>query len=123
MAKGVQAGSHFGLVGLSLLHGADCLIVNKFGKHEAEGRGFRQVIAQALELGIPLLVGITALNRQAFLGVTGGMAIEITPDKTALARWGERRSKPPSEMTAQACGSETSWVHETEPAPRSRLCY
>lgn len=88
----VQAISHIGLVGLSLLHGANCLIVNKFGEHEAEGRGFRHVIAQALELGIPVLVGINALNRQAFLDFTGGMAIEITPDKTALVRWAERRS-------------------------------
>ena len=29
--------------------GADVLIVNKFGKHEAEGRGFRMVVAEALK--------------------------------------------------------------------------
>jgi hypothetical protein len=79
-----------GLVGASLRGGADCLIVNKFGKHEAEGRGFRPLIAEALELGIPVLVGINTLNRQAFLDFTDGMACEISPDPTALARWVEQ---------------------------------
>jgi hypothetical protein len=79
-----------GHVGADLLHGADCLIVNKFGKHEAEGRGFFQVIAQALELDIPVLVGINALNRQAFLDFTDGMATEIGPSKSALALWADQ---------------------------------
>lgn len=79
-----------GFVSARLERGADCLIVNKFGKHEAEGRGFRQVIAEALELDIPVLVGINALNRQAFLEFTDGMASEVSPDATTLARWAER---------------------------------
>lgn len=76
-----------GLVSASLERGADCLIVNKFGKHEAEGRGFRPVIAQALELEIPVLVGINALNREAFFGFTEGFAVEIAPRPVALAQW------------------------------------
>ena len=45
-----------GLVSAELSIGADVLIVNKFGKHEAEGRGFRGVIAEALSMGIPVIV-------------------------------------------------------------------
>ncbi|MEC7964496.1 MAG: DUF2478 domain-containing protein, partial [Pseudomonadota bacterium] len=30
------------------------VIINKFGKHEAEGRGFRSTIALALELEVPV---------------------------------------------------------------------
>lgn len=78
------------LVETRLQQGADCLIVNKFGKHEAEGRGFRQVIAQALELDIPVLVGINALNRQSFLDFTDGMGCEIRPNTTALVKWAEQ---------------------------------
>jgi hypothetical protein len=37
-----------GLVSASMVQGADLLIINKFGKHEAEGRGFRMVVAEAL---------------------------------------------------------------------------
>ena len=39
-----------GLVSAKLSNRADVLIVNKFGKHEAEGRGFRGVIAEALSM-------------------------------------------------------------------------
>ena len=38
------------------------MIVNKFGKHEASGRGFRMVIAEAIERNIPVIVGVSALN-------------------------------------------------------------
>jgi hypothetical protein len=55
-----------GLVSSGLSDGTDVLIVNKFGKHEAEGRGFRDVIAAALAMDIPVLVGINALNLPAF---------------------------------------------------------
>ncbi|MEM7616570.1 MAG: DUF2478 domain-containing protein, partial [Pseudomonadota bacterium] len=48
----------------------DVLIVNKFGKHEASGRGFRSVIAEALERGVPVLVGVNALNEGAFMEFT-----------------------------------------------------
>jgi len=52
-----------GLVAASLATGADLLIVNKFGKHEAEGHGFRHVIAEALAMEVPVLVGLNGLNR------------------------------------------------------------
>ena len=60
-----------GLVATGLSSGADLLIVNKFGKHEAEGRGFRDVIAEAVAMDIPVLVGINALNRSAFESFCG----------------------------------------------------
>lgn len=80
-----------GHVATSLADSADFLagflIVNKFGKHEAEGRGFRPVIADALALGIPVLVGLNALNRPAFDAFCDGMAHEIEPHPQRLAAW------------------------------------
>lgn len=76
-----------GLVAERLSSGADILIVNKFGKHEAEGRGFRDLIAQALTMGMPVLVGANALNREAFEAFSGGTAIELAPDRATLERW------------------------------------
>ncbi len=69
------------------LAAADLLIVNKFGKHEAEGRGFREVIAEALARGIPVLVGLNGLNLPAFEGFAGGLAVPLPAEEEALAAW------------------------------------
>jgi hypothetical protein len=76
-----------GLVSASMVQGADLLIVNKFGKHEAEGRGFRNVIAEALSNGIPVLVGVNLLNLSAFETYSGGMAVSLPPDCDRLESW------------------------------------
>ena len=71
----------------ALRTGAEVLIVNKFGKHEAEGRGFRDLIAEALALDIPVLVGTNALNREAFEAFTGGEAVALPPVVSQLLSW------------------------------------
>jgi hypothetical protein len=76
-----------GAVEARMANGADCLIINKFGKHEAEGRGFRSVIAEAVMQGIPVLVGVNGLNAAAFSDFAGGMAEDLPPDATHLLDW------------------------------------
>ena len=76
-----------GLVAASLTSGADLLIVNKFGKHEAEGRGFRSVIAEAVAMDIPVLVGLNTLNRTAFENFAEGLALRLPSDPAALMAW------------------------------------
>lgn len=76
-----------GLVSASMVQGADLLIVNKFGKHEAEGRGFRTMIAEALSNGIPVLVGLNILNLSAFEKFSEGMAVSVAPDCGKLEDW------------------------------------
>ena len=76
-----------GLVEAGLAQGADCLLVNKFGKHEAEGRGFRPLIATALQMDLPVLVGLNSLNRAAFLDFADNTATELTPDVASLEHW------------------------------------
>lgn len=70
-----------------LAEGADLLIVNKFGKHEASGRGFRDIIAQALEQNIPVLVGTNRLNEAAFLEFVGDDACKLTPSANRCLNW------------------------------------
>ncbi len=78
-----------GLVGERLGAGADLLIVNKFGKHESEGRGFRPLIADAMERDIPVLVGLNALNRPSFDAFSGGLARKVDATLPALENWFE----------------------------------
>ncbi|GAA6208234.1 DUF2478 domain-containing protein [Cognatishimia sp. WU-CL00825] len=70
-----------------LAKGADVLIVNKFGKHEAEGRGFRDLIAEALVQDVPVIVGVNQQNLQAFLDFTQGLATFLEPQQNNLLGW------------------------------------
>ncbi len=68
-------------------NGADLMIINKFGKHEAEGRGFRSVIAAALDRDMPVLIGLNPLNREAFDRFSGGLARELETDMGKILAW------------------------------------
>ena len=59
------------------------LVLNKFGKQEAEGRGFRPVIAEALGRDIPVLVGVGPGNLEALEAFAGGMAQHVVVGQTA----------------------------------------
>ncbi len=69
------------------LDGAEVLVVNKFGKQEATGKGLAPVIAEALDRGIPVLVGVNGLNLPPFLDFAAGMAEPLPPDAEAVAGW------------------------------------
>lgn len=66
---------------------ADLLLINKFGKHEAQGRGLSQAIAKAVEMDVPVICGLNALNRHTFVDFTGGAATQLPPDLDAMVRW------------------------------------
>ncbi|SDC35031.1 DUF2478 domain-containing protein [Ruegeria marina] len=79
-----------GLVSGALANGPDLLIVNKFGKHEADGRGFRPMIAEALALDVPVLLGVNGLNEEKFLAFTEGAAEKLEPEIEVLVHWMRR---------------------------------
>ena len=63
------------------------LVVNKFGKHEADGRGFRPVIGEALSRGIPVLAGVNGMNEAAFVEFTEGLGQRLDGTAEALEAW------------------------------------
>lgn len=67
------------------------LLVNKFGKHEADGRGMRVVIADALEQGMPVVLGVNGVNVDAFQEFTGGIGEASPCDVGVLANWVKSR--------------------------------
>lgn len=69
------------------LEGAQVLIVNKFGKREAEGRGLVPVIADALEVDMPVLIGVNGLNLAAFLAFAGDGVFPLPADPLIVADW------------------------------------
>lgn len=62
-----------------LTRGADLVIVNKFGKQECYGRGFRDFIAQALAQDIPVLVSVPQEQLPGFHEFAGDLAEPVTP--------------------------------------------
>ncbi|MEQ8903471.1 MAG: DUF2478 domain-containing protein [Roseovarius sp.] len=67
--------------------GADLVVVNKFGISEAEGRGFRTLIAEALGRHLPVLIGVSDVHREAFDRFAGGMAVALPADEDAVLAW------------------------------------
>ena len=65
----------------------ELLIVNKFGKHEADGRGMRPLIGEALSQGIPVISGVNRLNVEPFQEFADGMAIAVEPTIEAMLAW------------------------------------
>lgn len=55
----------------SLEAGVEALVINKFGKREAEGHGFRPAMASAAALGIPAITTLAPGNREAWEAFSG----------------------------------------------------
>lgn len=70
---------------LSVLAGADLVLVNKFGKQESLGRGFRELIAEALAQDIPVLTAVAPDYLPAFRDFAGEHATLLRWD--AAADW------------------------------------
>lgn len=69
--------------------GADVLVVNRFGKQECDGRGFRPLIAEAVAQGVPVLIAVSPAKRAAFLDFTGGEGTLLPPDPEAAIGWAQ----------------------------------
>ncbi|MCB1510280.1 MAG: DUF2478 domain-containing protein [Hyphomicrobiaceae bacterium] len=77
------------LAHLAIARDCDLLVVNKFGKREAFGRGFAPVIAEAHRAGIPILVGVNDWNAEAWDAVWAGKSRVLEPDLRHVIGWFE----------------------------------
>jgi hypothetical protein len=63
------------------------LIVNKFGRAEAEGRGFRPLIGRALAMGLPVLTAVSTGQLVGFSAFAAGFGQALAPDAGAILAW------------------------------------
>ncbi|WP_298351199.1 DUF2478 domain-containing protein [Rhodoblastus sp.] len=61
---------------LSRLENCDLILLNKFGKTEAEGGGFRCIMSDALALEIPVVIGVPRRNLAAWREFAGELSFE-----------------------------------------------
>lgn len=66
---------------------AQALVVNKFGKQEAAGRGLVEAIGEACARGLPVLVGVSPQWLDAFLGFADGKARVLPADEDQVMAW------------------------------------
>lgn len=64
----------------------DVLIVNRFGRSESEGGGFRGAIEKAVTLGIRVIVAYKPEYAPNWLAFHGGMATDCAPDKSMIIK-------------------------------------
>ncbi len=62
---------------LSNLRHCDLVLLNKFGKTEAEGGGFRCIISDALGLEVPVVIGVPRRNLEAWRTFAGDFGVEV----------------------------------------------
>ncbi len=74
-------------LGTDLADGADLLMLNRFGKAEADGGGLRSVMEQAVEAGIPVILAVRNDYRAAWADFHGGLADTVQADTQAIAAW------------------------------------
>jgi len=73
----------------------DLVIVNRFGKDEAEGRGFRAVFEKACELDIPVLTVVREAYLPDWRAMTGSARNELPAEAAQLENWlAARLSRP-----------------------------
>ena len=71
----------------SLEHAPNLLVLNKFGKVECEGGGLRDLIASAIDRGIPVVIGVPQCNLDAWRSFAGEFAIELSDDTREIVQW------------------------------------
>lgn len=101
---------------------SDVLVLCKYGKAEMAGGGFRSLIVKAIEISVPVLIGVPSVNLDAFHDFAAGMAHEIELSQlTATPRFGFDPSAipPPSGRRIDdrdIAGSSTgSWRADGKP--------
>lgn len=65
----------------------DLIVVNRFGKLEAEGEGFADEMLEIMSLGMPMLTVVSTRFLEPWREFTGGLAKEITTDLDQVKDW------------------------------------
>src|SRR3990172_3482394 len=65
----------------------DLVVINRFGKHEAVGHGFRPMIEQAVLLGVPVLVGLNRARLGSWRAFVGEEPELLAPELEAVSSW------------------------------------
>ena len=63
------------------------VILNRFGKGESDGQGFRIAIEKAVETGVPVLTAVRDEYVEAWREFCGDYGVELMPEVDAVLAW------------------------------------
>jgi nucleoside-triphosphatase THEP1 len=78
-----------GLAASSLDPETRLVVVNRFGKRETEGHGFRDMIENAVFLEVPVLIGLKKIHLAAWTDFVGGEPLLLPTDVDEVLSWCE----------------------------------
>jgi hypothetical protein len=67
--------------------GTDLLILNRFGRGESEGRGFRDLIGQAMMRGVPVLTAVRPMYADHWCAFGEGLSCDLPMDHSTILTW------------------------------------
>jgi len=65
----------------------DLMVLNRFGRAEAEGGGLRQVLQRCVEADLPTLIAVRSDYLADWAAFHGGMAQTLSPDLPTVLAW------------------------------------
>ncbi|MET4213381.1 DUF2478 domain-containing protein [Bradyrhizobium sp. LA2.1] len=71
----------------ALSHGADLVIINRFGKRERDGKGLSHLIGRALDADIPVVIAVGRDHFADWIKFAGGMSVRLGCERGALEAW------------------------------------
>jgi hypothetical protein len=71
----------------AIQEGADLVIINRFGSSEAKGGGLIDLIVQALDADMPVLIAVPERRFPDWIRFSGGMNVRLACRRDALDRW------------------------------------
>jgi len=74
--------------------GSDLVIINRFGRTEAEGSGLAGLIRSALDADIPVLIAVPEYRFEAWIRFSDGMNVRLACRHDALGRWWRSLGRP-----------------------------
>lgn len=83
----------------TLKNGADLLIINRFGKQEADGKGLLFLIEEAIALNVPVIIAVARSRWDAWLSFSQGISVVLPPNLSALMQWWDTVSADDSVRT------------------------
>lgn len=89
-----------GRLGAALAAGADLVLVNRFGKLEAEGGGMLAEIGRAFSDGVPLIVCVPRRCLESWDAFACGLDAKLAPTRAAIEAWWTALAAPSSSRAA-----------------------